>query len=73
MKTGTQQASKLQKNMSPTYHLDRCVHCDKPENDERYHQDGQCGNYQRIFIKAGTDFEDATGKNIVLSPKSILK
>ena len=60
MKIGSQRASKLQQNMSATYHLDRCVHCGKPENDEQFHQDGQCGSYQRVFIKDGTYFEDAT-------------
>jgi len=60
MKIGIQQASKLQQNMSATHHLDRCIHCGKPEGDIRYHQDGECGSYQRIFIKTGTTFENAT-------------
>jgi hypothetical protein len=47
-------------NLSAAYYLDRCSNCGHQQDDPKFHQNGRCGQYKRVFVESGTSFEDAT-------------
>ena len=45
-------------NLLARRYLDRCKNCGQQEKD---HVAGQCGQYKRVFVELGTNFEHPEG------------
>ena len=62
MKCGVVKFSRIRSTpghiLSAERYLDHCANCGKQQNDPKFHQDGKCGQYKRVFVPSGTNWED---------------